>query len=100
MKLTKAEKETIFLTSEADDTWEVYTFNPGLMRKLAAFSERYPDHCRLKEKDQETGSVIYLVQKSRVSIHLNAPYSEERRRAASEYAKAQRASKETEADNG
>ena len=88
MKLTKAEKETILLTSEADDSWEVYTFNPGLMRKFAAFSERYPDLCRLKEKDQETGNVVYIVEKSRLSIHLNAPYSEERRRTASEKAKA------------
>ena len=98
MKLTKAEKETILLTSEADDTWEVYTFNPGLMKKLAAFSERYPDLCRLKEKYQETGSVIYIVEKSRLSIHLNAPYSEERRRAASEKAKAHRLNKKTEAE--
>ena len=99
MKLTKAEKETIFLSSEADDTWEVYTFNTGLIRKLAAFSERYPELCRLKEKDQETGSATYIVEKSRLSIHLNAPYSEERRRAASEKAKAHMLNKKTEAES-
>lgn len=100
MKLTKAEKETILLTSEADDTWEIYTFNAKLQKKLAVFAEQYPEVCRLKEKDEETGSVIYIIQKSRVSIHLNAPYSEARRRAASEHAKAQRAVRETEANNG
>ena len=38
--------------------------------------------------DTEYGSVTYEIQKARVSIRLTAPYSEERRKAASEYAKA------------
>ena len=33
------------------------------------------------------GGVRYEIQKARVSIRLIAPYSEERRKAASEYAK-------------
>ena len=37
--------------------------------------------------DAADGSVTYEIQKSRVSIRLIAPYSEERRKAASEYAK-------------
>ena len=100
IKLTKEEKETILLTSEADEVWEIYTFNSALQKKLAAFAQQYPEVCRLKVKDEETGSVTYEVAKSRVTIRLNAPYSEERRRAASEKAKARMPGAETEADNG
>lgn len=38
MKLTKYEKETIILTSEGDDTYNVYTFNAGLKRRLGDFA--------------------------------------------------------------
>ena len=100
MNLTKEEKETILLTSEADDVWEIYTFNAALQKKLAAFSERYPEYCRLKIKDTETGSVTYEVAKSGVTIRLNAPYTEERRMAARERAKALMASAEKEVNNG
>ena len=100
MNLTKAEKETILLTSEADDVWEIYTFNAALQKKLAAYAERYPEHCRLKIKDTETGSVTYEVAKSGVTIRLNAPYTEERRMAARERAKALMTGAEKEASNG
>ena len=100
MNLTKEEKETILLTSEADDTWEIYTFNAALQKKLAAYAERYPEHCRLKIKDTETGSVTYEVAKSGVTIRLNAPYTEERRMAARERAKALMAGAEKEVNNG
>ena len=100
MNLTKEEKETILLTSEADDIWSVYTFNVALQKKLVAFAEQYPEHCRLKIKDTETGSVTYEVAKSGVTIRLNAPYTEERRRAARERAKALMAGAEKEASNG
>lgn len=79
--LTKYEKETILLTSEGDDTYSIYTFNPGLKRKLAAYAKQHPDQCRLTASTQE-GSETYEISKARVSIRLTAPYSEERRRAA------------------
>lgn len=87
MKLSKAEKETILLTSEADDTWEIYTFNTNLRARLRKFAARHPELCKLKSGNDRTGSVTYLVQKSRLSIHLTEPYSEARRKAASDYAK-------------
>lgn len=89
-KISKSEKETILHTTEAEDTWSVYTFNTVLQKKLAAFAEQYPELCRQKSNDNETGSVTYEMVKSRIFIRLIPPYSEERRRAASEYAKAQR----------
>lgn len=42
-RLTKYEKETIILTSEGDNTYNVYTFNPALKRRLADFARKYPD---------------------------------------------------------
>ncbi|MCD8295323.1 MAG: molecular chaperone, partial [Clostridia bacterium] len=80
------EKETVILTSEADDTYSVFTFNTALKNRLAKFSEKYPELCRLKETTN-VGSVTYTVAKGRLSIRLTAPYSEERRKAASENAR-------------
>ena len=85
--VTKEERETILLFNEADDIATFYTFNNGLKRRLAVFAEKYPDLCRLTVDDAVYGSVTYEIQKTRVSIRLVAPYSEERRRAASEHAK-------------
>lgn len=86
-RLTKYEKETIILTSEGDDTYSVFTYNPGLKRRLADFSKKYPAACRLDGEDQEYGSQSYVIDKGRLSIRLTAPYSDERRKAASKRAK-------------
>ena len=86
MKLTKYEKETIILFNEAADTASIYTYNAGLKKRLAAFSRKYPDLCHL-EKSSDLGGVTYLMDKSRLSIRFLPPYSEERRRKASEYAR-------------
>lgn len=85
-KLTKYEKETIVLFNEAEDTASIYTYNAGLKKRLAAFSKKYPDLCRL-EKSNDLGGATYLMDKSRLSIRFLPPYSEERRRKASEYAR-------------
>lgn len=87
MTLTKCEKETIILFNEGEDTAHIQTYNAGLRKRLAAFSKKHPDLCCL-EKSFAQGGVIYVVlDKSRLSIRLQAPYSEERRRKASESAK-------------
>lgn len=78
MKLTRIEKETILLTSEGDAMWDVFTFNPGLKRRLAEFSQKYPDCCSLLQTSA-AGSVTYRVAKGRLSVHLIPPYSRERR---------------------
>ncbi len=86
--LTRYEKETIILTNEADDFYEVYTFNSALKKKLAAYAKKHPDRCSLKETTKE-GSATYVVDKARLTLRLTEPYSEERRKAASAKAKAQ-----------
>lgn len=85
--VTKEERETIVNFNEADDLATIYTFNTGLKKRLASFAEKYPELCRMTVDDAVYGSVSYEIQKSRVSIRLNPPYSEERRIAASEFAK-------------
>ena len=45
-------------------------------------------YCRLS-RDDEQGGLRFEIDKSRISIRLTAPYSEERRKAASEHAKKQ-----------
>ena len=86
-RLNKYERETILLTSEGDDTWNIYTFNTDLKNRLRKFSGQHPDLCKLKEENKEMGSVSYTIQKSRVSIRLITPYSEDSRKATSEYGK-------------
>ena len=86
MKLSKYEKETIVLFNEGEREASVYTYNADLKRRLAVFAKKYPDLCRLNNSAAE-GSVSYLLDKTRLSIRLLPPYSEERRKAASEYAK-------------
>ena len=86
MKLSKYEKETIINWNEADNLASVYTFNASLKRRLADFSRKYPLLCRLERSTAE-GSVTYVIEKSRLSVRLVPPYSEERLAAAREYAK-------------
>ena len=85
-KLTKYEKETIILFNEGEDTASIYTFNAGLKKRLVLFAKKYPGLCR-QEKTHEQGGVSYVLDKSRLSIRLQPPMSEERRRKASENAK-------------
>ena len=85
-KLTKYEKETIVLFNEGEDTAHIQTYNAGLRNRLAVFSRKHPDLCRL-ERSYDQGGVSYVLDKSRLSIRFLPPYSEERRRKASEYAK-------------
>ena len=85
-RLSKYEKETIINWNEAENLASVYTFNASLKRRLAEFSRKYPLLCRLERSTPE-GSVTYVLDKSRLSIRLVPPYSEERKAAASAYAK-------------
>ena len=77
---------SVILFNEGEDTAHIQTYNAGLRKRLAAFSKKHPDLCRL-EKSFAQGCVIYVLDKSRLSIRLQAPYSVERRRKASEDAK-------------
>lgn len=76
MKLSLYEQETIILYNQA----EVYSHDPRLLEKLRRLAEKYPD--QIVKKDRQT----FVVPKRCVSVR--EPYSAERRKAASERAKA------------
>ena len=59
MNLTPAEKETIILTSEADDNASVYTFDVRLKRKLEHLHKLFPDKIH-PIKEEKYGAVNYL----------------------------------------
>src|SRR5699024_3387579 len=80
MKLSLYEQETIILYNQAEATAEVYTHDPRLLEKLRRLAEKYPE--QIVKKDQQT----FTVPKRCVSVR--EPYSAERRKAASERAKA------------
>ena len=85
-KLSKYEKETIINWNEGERLASIYTFNASLKRRLAEFSRNYPLLCRLERSTPE-GGVTYVLEKSRLSVRLVPPYSEERKAAASAYAR-------------
>ena len=84
MKLSPEERETIILYSEADDKASVYTHDKKMSEKLKKLSKKYPDKI-YADRREHPGAVSYIVPKSCVSIR--EPYSDARRRAASERAK-------------
>lgn len=84
--LTKKQKVTEIYFNEKDAITEVYTHNTELKRRLLAYAERFPELCQQTD-DNGQGGLRFEINKSRISIRLTAPYSEDRRKAASELAK-------------
>jgi len=80
MKLSLVERETILLYNQAEPMAEVYTHDPRLMEKLELLAKKHPD--QITRKDAHN----FTVPKRCVSVR--EPYSAERRKAASERAKA------------
>ncbi len=85
-KLTKRQKDTEIYYNQTSDPMQIRTHDQKLVRKLATLSEEYPELCRLVEVDEYNGS-YFEVDKHRISIHVIRPYSEERRKKQSEWAK-------------
>ena len=84
--LTKREKTTTIYFDKCGNMIEVQTHNTDLKKRLTAFAEKYPECCRQID-DDEQGGLTFEIEKGRLSFRLTAPYSEERRQAASEWAK-------------
>ena len=81
--LTKQEKTTDIWFDEKDPLIHIRTHNTDLKKRLAAYAGQHPDQCRQTDADPETGCMEFDIAKGRFSFRLTAPYSEERRRAAS-----------------
>ena len=86
--LTKKQKVTEVYYNSKDPTAEVYTHDTKLKKQLLAYAAQFPELCQQTD-DDEQGGLRFEIDKSRISIRLTAPYSEERRKAASNRAKQQ-----------
>lgn len=84
--LTKREKTTGIYFDEYGSKIEVQTHNTNLKKRLTVFAKEYPQCCRQID-DDEQGGLTFEIEKGRFSFRLTAPYSEERKQAASELAK-------------
>ncbi len=85
-KLTKRDRDTEIYYNQSSDPMQIRTNDPKLIRRLKGLSEEYPELCKLTEEDEICGS-YFEVDKRRISIQVTRPYSEERRRKQSEWAK-------------
>ena len=84
--LTKKQKVTEIYYNAKDPTAEVYTHDTKLKKRLLEYAAKFPELCQQTD-DDEQGGLRFEIDKSRISIRLTVPYSEERRKAASDYAK-------------
>lgn len=84
--LTKKQKITEVYYNAKDPVAEVYTHDTKLKKRMRKYAEKYPALCQLTDDDGQ-GGLRFEIDKSRISIRLTAPYSEDRRKAASKLAK-------------
>ena len=84
--LTKKQKVTEVYYNAKDPTAEIYTHDTKLKKRLLAYAAQFPELCQQTD-DDEQGGLRFEIDKSRISIRLTKPYSEERRKAASKAAK-------------
>ena len=59
----------------------------ALKKRLVVYAEQRPDVCRQTDNASETGCIEVDIEKGRFSFRLTAPYSEERREAARQFAR-------------
>ena len=85
--LTKQEKTTEIYFDEKEPTIYIRTHNTDLKNRLTAYAAAHPGECRQTDADPDTGCMEFEIRKGRFSFRLTAPYSEERRKAASVAAK-------------
>ena len=84
--LTKKQKITAIYFDEYGNMIEVQTHNTDLKKRLTTFAKEYPQ-CYRQIDDDGQGGLTFDIEKGRLSFRLTAPYSEERKRTASEWAK-------------
>ena len=84
--LTKKQKVTEVFYNAKDPTAEVYTHDTNLKKRLLEYASKFPELCQ-QTNDDEQGGLRFEIDKSRISIRLTAPYSQDRRKSASENAR-------------
>ncbi len=85
-RISNTERETIIRYDQTSEPVNICTYDPSLIRKLFAFSDRYPKLCECVEQTDQ-GMVTFCIEKKAFSTRLNAPFNEERQRAARERAR-------------
>lgn len=83
VNLSKEERETIVLYTEADDRAEVYTHNKKLINRLSKFCEDRPGEIQ-KIRESETGAVTYTVPRDWVKVSPKRRMSDDQKAAAAE----------------
>lgn len=86
--LKRSQKTTEIFFDEASRWITVNTYNTDLKKRLTAYWVKYPDLCKLID-DTEDGGLSFEIAKGRFCFRLTKPYSDERRAAASKFAKKQ-----------
>ncbi len=76
--LKKSQKTTEIYFDEASQWITVSTYNTNLKNRLTAYSEKYPELCKLTD-DTEDGDLTFEIMKGRFCFRLTEPYSEKRR---------------------
>ena len=80
------QKTTDVYYNAKDPLTEVYTHDTNLKKRLRKYAAKYPELCKQTDDDGQ-GGLRFEIDKSRISIRLTAPYTDDRRKAASELAK-------------
>ena len=76
--LTKKQKVTEVYYNAKDPTAEIYTHDTKLKKRLLEYAAKFPELCHQTD-DDEQGGLRFEIDKSRISIRLTAPYSDERK---------------------
>ena len=84
--LTKKQKVTEVYYNAKDPTAEIHTHDTKLKKRLLAYAAKFPELCQQTD-DDGNGGLWFEIDKSRISIRLTAPYSQERRQSASKSAR-------------
>ena len=87
--LTKGEKETTLLYNQTHEPAIISTYDSSLQHRLACFAKRFPDCCKRIDKQRYSDYAQYAITKSRVSIRILPPRSDEQKKAASDQAQRQ-----------
>ena len=77
----KNEKITEIYFDETPAPVVIRTHNTALKKRLIAFTEKFPNLCRLTD-DDELGYLSFEIDKARFSIRITEPYTEERKALA------------------
>ena len=76
--LTRKQKVTEVYYNAKDPTAEVYTHDTKLKKRLLAYAAKFPELCQQTD-DDEQGGLQFEIDKSRISIRLTTPYSNNRK---------------------